>query len=102
MRLLLQALVGIVDAELLEAVGDETFEAEYVKDAYEGLGLVRVDQLLVAALDKPPEEARVHGLAEGVARVDGLLDTERHLVRGKGLGLGLGMTLGRGWGWGWG
>ena len=33
-RLLLQPLVGVVDAQLLERVGDEALEAEDVEDAW--------------------------------------------------------------------
>ncbi len=63
---LLQLLVGVVDAELLEAVEVEDLEAGDIEDANEAgalaLGAV---QAAVDAGDDPLEQALVGGLGDG-------------------------------------
>eukprot|EP00964_Phaeocystis_antarctica_P041764 scaffold23909_cov40-Phaeocystis_antarctica.AAC.1 len=77
-ELLLQPLVGEVDAQLLEGVGGEALEAVDVEDANGGGRGGRVDEPLVAAADEPTEEAAVQRLARGVARLRGLRHRARH------------------------
>ena len=69
---LLELLVGVVDAQLLEAVQLEDLESGDVEDADEGgpLALGPV-QRPVDPVDDPLEEALVHRLRDGL---DGELD----------------------------
>jgi len=64
---LLELLVGVVDAQLLEAVQLEDFEAGNIQDADEGgpLSLGPV-QRPVDPHDDPLEEALVHRLGDGL------------------------------------
>ena len=69
-ELLLQALVGVIDAELLEAVLHEAFKAVDVQDGQAGAGhLLAHGQECVDARDQPPEQRRVHRLGQRVARI---------------------------------
>ncbi len=65
-ELLLQLLVGVVDAELLEAVLAERLEAVDVEHAYEGGGLHGALQTLVDLRHDPVEDRGVHVLGERV------------------------------------
>ena len=70
---LLQVLVGVVDAELLERVGAEVFEAEDVKHADGCLVLsadaVRLGDGRIDLSDDVDEEASVDSLGEGISDV---------------------------------
>lgn len=69
-ELLLQALIGVVDAQLLKAVVVEAFEAI---DVQYGKGCVRagpaVRKGLVDSGHQPAKESRVEGLCQSVPRV---------------------------------
>ena len=70
----LELLIRKVDAELLEGVFIEVFEAENVQKANPGgfcAGLGR-PQNFVEAIDEPIEDARVQGFAQSVSAVQGL------------------------------
>ena len=69
---LLELLVTVVDAELLEAVDLEVLEAGNIKHPDEGVRVVE-REALVDALDDPVEEFGVDGLGKGVATELGLL-----------------------------
>ena len=80
----LESLVGVVDAELLEAVRVEVLEAEYVEDGDGGRRggggggggggvYLLASDYAVDALDEPREEARVERLGESIARIQRLL-----------------------------
>ena len=78
-KVLLQALVRKVDAELLERVGRERLESEDVEHSNRAAHLRwRGSDGQVALGDEPAEEAAVERLAEGVARVGALRGGERH------------------------
>ena len=70
---LLQVLVGVVDAELLEGVGAKVFEAEDVEDADRRLvfavNLVGLGDGRVDFSDDVDEEAAVDSLRKGVADI---------------------------------
>ena len=70
---LLQVLVGVVDAELLERVGSEVFEAEDVENADGGL-ILPVDHVWLCdgRVDLPDdvnEEAPINSLRESITDV---------------------------------
>ena len=82
-ELLLQFLIGIVDAQLLEGVLGQLLEAEDVENGdlvrapvAKALGRLRRGQALVDALDDLVEEPRVQELGERVT-VDGGLRSKR-------------------------
>ena len=61
-KLLLQPLVSVVDAQLLKGVHLEVLEPEDVEDAAEGSRFGVVDELVVASIDEPREEFAIDGL----------------------------------------
>ena len=80
---LLQLLVGVVDAELLERVCREDLEAEDVQKADPAVRpLRRRVELRVHPRDDQQEERRVDELDEGVALVDRRRLVERNVVLG--------------------
>ena len=90
---LLQILVGVVDAQLLEAVVLEVLEAEDVEDAdglAVGAALPRLVDGVVDLVDDPDEEAAVDALDEGVAHIHRLVLGERgrHRLAGREEGAG--------------
>mmetsp|Transcript_18537 Transcript_18537/g.55887 ORF Transcript_18537/g.55887 Transcript_18537/m.55887 type:complete len:300 (-) Transcript_18537:1458-2357(-) len=80
-ELLLQALVGVVDAQLLEAVLLEALEAVDVQDGQAGAAgaLVTHRQRLVDLVHQPPEERCIDGLGEGIPGVQGCLHLELYV-----------------------
>ena len=84
---LLQVLVGVVDAELLEAVRVEVLEAEDVKDP-DGALVTELELLLedggVDLLHDQDEQAAVDPFSEGVTNILGLIG-----VQGRHHGLAL-------------
>ena len=79
---LLELLVGVVDAELFEAVEVEDLEAGNVEDADEGgaLALGAVQRPVDASHD-PLEEALVHRLGDGLhGELDLFLELGRRIV----------------------
>eukprot|EP00967_Tisochrysis_lutea_P043970 scaffold53196_cov28-Tisochrysis_lutea.AAC.3 len=81
-ELLLQPLVGIIDAQLFKRVDGEVLKAKYVEDADERGGGVLVDQLCIAPLDQPGKELPIERLGKRVTRILGLIAIQphRHLV----------------------
>ena len=73
---LLQVLVGVVDAELLEAVRVEVLEAEDVKDP-DGALVTELELLLedggVDLLHDQDEQAAVDPFSEGIPNILGLI-----------------------------
>ena len=73
---LLQVLVGVVDAELLEAVRVEVLEAEDVKDP-DGALVTELELLLedggVDLLHDQDEQAAVDSFSEGITNILGLV-----------------------------
>jgi hypothetical protein len=61
---LLQLLVGVIDADLFEAVLLEDFEPGNIEDADEKLSLFGVEDL-VHSLNDPKEKSSVNGLGKG-------------------------------------
>jgi len=89
---LLESLVGIVDAKLLERVDLEDFESRNIEDTDELLSLL-LRQLSVNLVDDPEEKSVVESLAERFSRVDGLLGVKVGLnVLVSGLDSGLAET----------
>ena len=84
---LLQVLVGVVDAELLEAVRVEVLEAEDVKDP-DGALVTELELLLedggVDLLHDQDEQAAVDPFSEGIPNILGLIG-----VQGRHHGLAL-------------
>jgi hypothetical protein len=74
-KVVLEVLVGVVDAKLLKAVLLEVLKAEDVEDR-DGRALAALEDDLVDALDEPAEEGVVEGLGKGVPRVQGLLNVQ--------------------------
>jgi len=72
---LLELLVGVVDADLLEGVLLEDFETSNIEDTNERVGSLLVEDL-VGTLDDPQEETSEDGLGERISGVGSLLDGE--------------------------
>jgi len=72
---LLQLLVGVVDADLLERVLLEDFETGNIEDTNERVGSLLVEDL-VGTLDDPEEESSEDGLGQGISGVSSLLNSE--------------------------
>ena len=76
---LLQVLVGVVDAELLEAVRVEVLEAEDVKDP-DGALVTELELLLedggVDLLHDQDEQAAVDSFSEGIPNILGLIGVQ--------------------------
>jgi hypothetical protein len=69
-ELLLQALIGVVNAELLKAILHEALKAVDVQDGQAGARHLLADgQERVDARDQPPEQRCVHSLGQCVPRV---------------------------------
>eukprot|EP00966_Prymnesium_polylepis_P223705 5175982-Prymnesium_polylepis.1 len=77
-ELLLEPLVGIVDAQLLERVGRKVLKAKDVEDSNKGGHRRGSREHRVAAGHEPREEPAVRRLRERVARVVRLLERQRH------------------------
>ena len=80
---LLQLLVRVVDAQLLEAVVVEDLEAGDVEHADEVLALGLGVQRLVHAIHQPPEATAVNGLAQGADRVHHLIQRYEIAIRNR-------------------
>ena len=80
---LLQVLVGVVDAKLLETVDVEVLEAENVQHSDGArVQLVRLADGAVELVDDPDEEPAVNAFGEGISHVDRLhFRQSRHLLR---------------------
>ena len=71
-ELLLQLLVGIVDAKLLEAVDVKGLKAVDVKDTNEAVGLAAGPEGLVDVQHDPVEEVGVDALGQGITSEESL------------------------------
>lgn len=78
-KLLLQFLVGIVDAKLLETVHLERLETVDVEHADEAVRFAGRLERLVDLADDPIEQLRVHVFGESVARKQRLTQRQRRV-----------------------
>jgi hypothetical protein len=89
---LLELLVGVVNAQLLEGVELEDFESSDIKNSDEG-SAASTSNHLVNFLDNPQEQTTVEGLGKGLPRVVGLCDVHGSLHHGTtSLNAGLAKT----------
>lgn len=73
----LKVLVGVIDAQLLEAVLREVLEAEYIEDRDRGrLFRPFVDDVIDTS-DQPREQGTVQSLGERVPGIQSLVDIQR-------------------------
>ena len=76
---LVQLLVRVIDAQLLEAVDGEVLEAEYVQNAEEPRAVLAGVRAIVYVVDQPDERTRVQRLRHRVPVLAGLLNLQRYL-----------------------
>jgi hypothetical protein len=93
---LLQLLIGVVDANLLEGILLEDFESGNIQNTNEELGLFGVKHL-VHPLHDPKEESSVDGLGQSITRVSSLLNGKMGLNDfSSGLDSGLAKSIVKG------
>jgi hypothetical protein len=83
---LLQSLVGVIDAQLLERIHFELLESKYVENSDKSSSNRIVDELGVAPHNKPTEQLAVDGLCQSCQGVQMVMHKQtRQTLRVAGL-----------------